>query len=211
MKRQSMYLPFFPLKLVAFPGEELNLHIFEPRYKELMKDAEEEGKTFGICTFLNQLSGYGTEVMLEKIHKKYEDGRLDVRIRGIRSYRILTFDNPAPGKLYSGGNVEYLKNNPIITDIKHHEFLFYLKEMLHLLNYPMEFDPEDVNSFTFSHKIGLKLEEELELLKMESESERTDYLIRHFKRMIPVMKAVENAKEKIKQNGHFKHLDPLNF
>jgi len=78
-------------------------------------------------------------------------------------------------------------------------------------DFKTEYDPKTVNSFTFSHKVGLKLEEELELLKLESEEERSIFLIKHFKRMIPVMKAIEQAKEKIKQNGHFKHLDPLNF
>ena len=206
-----MYLPFFPLKLVAFPGEELNLHIFEPRYQELLADVKENKTSFGICVFTNQLSGYGTEVMLEKINKRYDDGRLDIQTRGLRAFKILTFDNPMHGKLYSGGKVDFLKDDPKITDVQHHEFIFYLKEMLHLLNFEVEFDHLLVNSFTFAHKVGLRLEEELELLQMESESERTNFLINHFKRMIPVIKAVESAKEKIKLNGHHRYLDPLNF
>lgn len=206
-----MYLPFFPLKLVAFPGEELNLHVFEQRYQDLLEDVENHGISFGICVFTDQLSGYGTEVILEKVKKRYEDGRMDIQTRGVRVFKILSFDNPAEGKLYAGGNVSYLKDESVVTEVQHHEFIFYLREMLHLLNFEVEFDPLKVNSFTFAHKLGLRLEEELELLQMESESERTDFLIRHFKRMIPVIKAVESAKEKIKLNGHFKYLDPLSF
>lgn len=206
-----MYIPFFPLKLVAFPGEELNLHVFEPRYKELLADVENNGTTFGICVFTDKLSGYGTEVMLERIKKRYEDGRMDIQTRALKAFKILSIDNPVTGKLYSGGNVSFINNDPSITDVLHHEFIFYLKEMLHLLNYEVEFDPLMVSSFTFAHKVGLQLEEELELLQMDSESSRTDFLIRHFKRMIPVIKAVESAKEKIKLNGHFKYLDPLKF
>lgn len=206
-----MYLPFFPLKLVAFPGEELNLHIFEPRYRELLTDVEETGSNFGICVFTDKLSGFGTEVMLEKVNKRYEDGRMDIQTRGLRAFKIMNFDNPVIGKLYSGGEVSFLPNDPKITEVKHHEFIFYLKEMLYLLNFEVEFDPISINSYTFAHKVGLRLEEELELLQLESESDRADFLINHFKRMIPVIKAVESAKEKIKLNGHFKHLDPLNF
>jgi hypothetical protein len=206
-----MYLPLFPLKLVAFPGEELNLHIFEPRYRALLGDVENSGGSFGICVFTDKLSGFGTEVALEKVNKRYEDGRMDIVTRGLRAFKILNFDNPASGKLYAGGAVSFLKNDPRVTDVQHHEFIFYLKEMLHLLNFEVEFDPLLVNSFTFAHKIGLRLEEELELLQMESEGDRADFLIRHFKRMIPVIKAVESAKEKIKLNGHYKYLDPLNF
>ncbi len=206
-----MYLPFFPLKLVAFPGEELNLHIFEPRYKELLSDIEQSGGTFGICVYLDKLSSYGTEVALEKINKRYEDGRLDIRTRGLRRFKVLSFDNPVKGKQYAGGTVSFLNDDPKISEFLHHEYVFYLKEMLHLLNFQGEIDTQRVNSYTFTHKLGLKLEEELELLQLESESERTEFLIRHFKRMIPAIKAVEQAKEKIKLNGHFKHLDPLNF
>ena len=92
-----IYLPFFPLKLVAFPGEELNLHIFEPRYRQLLADAEQNGVTFGICTYINQLTGYGTEVRLEKIYKRYEDGRLDIKTRCLSAFQIQTFDNPGMG------------------------------------------------------------------------------------------------------------------
>jgi len=206
-----MYLPLFPLKLVAFPEEEVNLHIFEPRYRQLLGDVEKEGIHFGILTYTDQLTGFGTEVILEKVYKRYEDGRLDIKTRGLRSFRITSFDNPMEGKLYAGGEIQYLPVDMRISAALHHEYIFYLKEMLHLLHYSQEINPALLTSFTFAHKVGLSLEEELELLKMETEKERTEFLILHFKRMIPAIKAAENAKEKIKQNGHFKHMDPLNF
>lgn len=206
-----MYIPFFPLKLVAFPGEALNLHIFEPRYRQLLADVEQGHHSFGVCTFLNQLTGFGTELKLDQVYKRHEDGRLDVKTIGLRTFKILSFDNPMPGKLYSGGEIEYLPDNPVCTKAQQLEYVFYLKEILHLLQYQAEFDPMTVSSYTFAHKVGLKLEEELELLKLTSESERIEFLVKHFKRLIPVIKAIESAKEKIKLNGHFKHLDPLNF
>lgn len=206
-----MYIPFFPLKLVAFPGEALNLHIFEPRYRQLLADVEQGDLTFGVCTFLNQLTGFGTELKLDQVYKRHEDGRLDVKTIGLRTFKILSFDNPMPGKLYAGGEIEYLPDNPVCTKAQQLEYVFYLKEILHLLQYQAEFDPMTVSSYTFAHKVGLKLEEELELLKLTSESERIEFLVKHFKRLIPVIKAIESAKEKIKLNGHFKHLDPLNF
>lgn len=206
-----MYLPFFPLKLVAFPGEELNLHIFEARYRQLISDIESEGGSFGICTFLDQLTGFGTEMELIGVHKRYFDGRLDIRTLGKRIFKLESFENPMPGKLYAGGRVSFLSNREGVTPSLKHEYVFYLKEILYLLNYPQEISTEEVNSYSFSHKIGLSIEEELELIKLESEAERVAFLTQYFKRMIPALKAAEEAKEKIKQNGHFKHLDPLNF
>lgn len=67
-------LPLFPLKLVAFPGEQLNLHIFEPRYKQLIKDIETSKGTFGIAVYLDKLMPFGTEVELEEVSKVYDDG-----------------------------------------------------------------------------------------------------------------------------------------
>ncbi len=206
-----MYLPFFPLQLVAFPGEALNLHIFEPRYRQLLADVEVGDLLFGICTYTDELSGFGTAVRLEDITTRYEDGRLDIKTRGVQAFKILSFDNPMPGKPYAGGEITYLTSDPRVGSALQYEFIFYLKEILFLLDYETAVDPETVSSYTFAHKVGLSLEEELALVQLESEEERIIYLIQHFKRMIPTMKAIQQAKEKIKLNGHFKHLDPLNF
>jgi ATP-dependent Lon protease len=46
-------LPLFPLNLVVFPHEKLNLHIFEPRYRQLVRDCLEQNLTFGIPPFLD--------------------------------------------------------------------------------------------------------------------------------------------------------------
>lgn len=206
-----MYLPFFPLQLVAFPGEALNLHIFEPRYRQLVADVEANDLSFGICIYTDELSGYGTSVRLEDVTTRYEDGRMDIKTRGLRAFKIISFDNPMPGKPYAGGEIAYLPTDPSIGSALQHEFVFYLKEVLFLLDYPNEVDLETVTSFSYAHKVGLSLEEELALVQLVSEEERASYLIQHFKRMIPTMKAIQQAKEKIKLNGHFKHLDPLNF
>ncbi len=206
-----MKLPLFPLKLVAFPGEELNLHIFEPRYRQLIADVEKENITFGILVYSDHLMEYGTEVSLKEIHHRYEDGRLDIKTVGGKVFKMIDFENPMDGKLYAGGEIEFLENDYTVTNVQHLEFLFYLKEVLYLLKFPTDPDPETTTSFTYAHKVGLKLEEELALLKMTTESERQAFLISHFKRIIPAIKAIEKAKEKIKQNGHFKHLDPLSF
>ncbi|MEN2284265.1 LON peptidase substrate-binding domain-containing protein [Algoriphagus sp. SE2] len=206
-----MKIPFFPLKLVAFPGEELNLHIFEPRYKQLIQDVEASGMTFGICVYNEKLTGFGTEVRLDAVHKRYEDGTVDIRTKGVRVFEIKNFENPLEGKLYAGGEVELLEDDLTLSNVMHFEFLLHLKEMLYLLGHRVEVIPDETTSFTYAHKIGLKFEEEIELLRMPSETLRVEFLINYFKRMIPAIKAIEKAKEKIRQNGHFKHLDPLDF
>ena len=84
------FLPVFPLSLVAFPGERLNLHIFEPRYKQLIQDCQDEGKTFGIPAYIDDhLNEFGTEMELTSIEKVYEDGSMDIKTRGVQVFRVL--------------------------------------------------------------------------------------------------------------------------
>ena len=72
-----MFLPIFPLKLVVYPNEKTNLHVFEERYKELVNDCEKNGSAFGIPVFMNgKVHAYGCELKIEAIKKRYEDGKL---------------------------------------------------------------------------------------------------------------------------------------
>lgn len=211
LQNMEGYIPLFPLKLVAFPDEPINLHIFEPRYKQLINDVMETGDTFGIAVYIDSLMPFGTVVRLVEVSKLYEDGRMDIKTRALGVFEILSFDNPMPGKLYASGKVEFRENNPKVPEAVYREFLFYLKELLRLLNHPVELVPFAVNSFSFAHKIGLTLLEEYELLSLEKENDRIAYLLRHLMKVIPVMREMEAAKKKIQLNGHFKNLDPLDF
>jgi hypothetical protein len=205
------YLPLFPLKLVAFPGEYLNLHIFEPRYRQLINDVKNNQKVFGIGVFIDKLMAFGTEVELIEIAKEYDDGRMDIKTQGKRVFEILSFDNPMEKKLYAGGNVLFYENDPRVSEVQYKEYIFYLKELFRLMNYNVNLNQIVLNSFTYAHKIGLKVEEEYDLLLMDKESERISYLIKHLMKIIPVMREIELAKKRIQMNGHFKNLDPLNF
>ena len=205
------YLPLFPLKLVAFPGEQLNLHIFEPRYKQLIEDITATKGTFGIAVYLDKLMPFGAEVELEDVSKVYEDGRMDIKTRGKRIFEMLSFENPMKDKLYAGGNVVFYENDPRVGESQYAEFIFYLKELFRLMEYQAEIVPLQINSFTFAHKLGLNLTEEYELLQMTKESDRIKFLIGHMLKVIPVLRDIEIAKKKIQMNGHFKNLEPLDF
>ena len=206
------FLPLFPLALVAYPTENLNLHIFEPRYRQLITECIEEKKTFGIPTFIgNKLPGYGTEMEVVRLAKLHEDGRMDIKTRGIRVFRILTLQNPVAGKLYSGGEVDFFEEQDLPQGAIP-ELLFQLDRLYTLLQTKVDFNP-DVAPFSYqiAHKIGLSQEEEYHLLTIRSEAERQQYILRHLNKVLPVMSEMERTKERIRMNGHFKNLDPLNF
>jgi hypothetical protein len=206
------FLPFFPLNLVAYPTENLNLHIFEPRYRQLINECLEEQKTFGIPAFINnKLPGYGTEMQIVSLSKSYEDGRMDIKTKGLKVFRMLNFQNPVPNKLYAGGRITYVEDTDTPDGVIS-ELLLQLDRLHHILQTKVDFDTQ-VQQFSYQigHKVGLSQEAEYHLLTIDSETERQRYILRHLNKVVPVMSEMERTKERIKLNGHFKNLDPLNF
>ena len=205
-------LGLFPLNLVAFPGEHLKLHIFEPRYKQLINDCLESNTTFGIPSYVFNKTEYGTEVKIDEVTKTYKDGRIDIKIIGISTIKVLEFQNPWNDKLYAGG---LIKRQPY-DDREDKELKTRLIDLVHELFLWLKIEEKiTVNRSTslheIIHKIGLKPEEEYEILKMQLEKERQRYVISHLKNIIPVLERAEKAKERVLMNGHFKHLDILKF
>ena len=205
-------LPLFPLQLVVYPGERLPLHIFEKRYQQLITDCEEGGMSFGIPTYINKRIEYGTEVTLEKVVKRYPGGESDVICVGKRIFRVTEFYQQYPGKLYAGGEVEFLDDNDGSAKDLQEELLKNIA-ILYVeltIDNPPVFDIPFV-SYQVAHKVGLALHQEYHMLKLRSELERLNYLIGHLKITIPVVREMNRAKEVIKMNGHFKNFDPLDF
>ena len=210
----TKYLPMFPLNIVVFPNEKLNLHIFEPRYKQLVLDCVENEKTFGIPTYIQGGVGvYGTEVEILSIEKKYDNGEMDIRTKGLHIFKIRNFDKMAPGRLYAGGEVEMLQNGTeedIVTKVKIRELLEQLYETLGLGNLYLEL-PEDFTSYDIGHQLGLNLEQEYALLQLASEADRQELILLHLQHIMPLLLETEKLKERVRLNGHFKNLTPPNF
>jgi ATP-dependent protease La (LON) substrate-binding domain len=207
------YLPLFPLNLVAYPGEKLNLHVFEPRYVELINDCMDLDRRFGVPTYLNErIPGYGTEVEVMEISHRYDDGRMDIKTRGIRTFRITDFVNPAPGKLYAHGEIYFYEEDPaygmVIQDL-----IDLVHRLYRILDAPTKLDPHTPQplSYQIGHGIGLSLEGEYELLTIQGETERQLFLLSHLREVLPVVENMERSKERIRLNGHFKELNPLDW
>ena len=209
------FIPIFPLGIVVFPGEELNLHIFEPRYKQLIKECYEQKKPFGIPTVLNnKLQDMGMLVEVTDIVQEYENGEMDINTQGVKVFRTLEVIKKVPEKLYSGAIVNYPHNrmddgNPklMLTIING------VKEVHRLLNISKDFiKPEDkLTSYDVAHHAGLSVEEEYELLGLLRELQRQEYLKRHLQKVLPMLMEMEQLKKKVKLNGHFRNLSPLDL
>lgn len=103
-------IPIFPLGLVLLPQMSLPLHIFEERYKLMIRTCREQGKEFGIVYFNGkQFENIGCSARIEKILKRYDDGRLDIITRGANRFVIKELLDEKP---YLQAKIDYFDDQP---------------------------------------------------------------------------------------------------
>lgn len=209
------FIPIFPLGIVVYPGEKLHLHIFEPRYKQLINECKANHKPFGIPTVINnRMNEMGTLVELKDIVQTYGNGEMDIRTEGRSVFRILEVIKSVPDKLYTGAIVNYPEND---EDAGNRELMQRVvkgvKELHRLLNISKDFKKpeEELRAYDVAHHAGLSLEEEYELLGLLKEIQRQEYLKRHLHKVIPMLVEMEQLKEKVKLNGHFRNLSSFDL
>jgi uncharacterized protein len=209
------FIPIFPLGIVVYPGEIVNLHIFEPRYKQLVNECHTEGKPFGIPTVIdNKLNEMGTLVKITELVKVYDSGEMDIRTQGLRVFRVLEMIKSVPDKLFSGAIVNYPDNieGPGKRQLML-KVINAIRELHRLLNITKDFHKpdEELASYDVAHHAGLSLEQEYEMLGLLREEQRQEYLKRHLGKVLPVIAEMETLKDKVKLNGHFKNLSSFKF
>lgn len=208
------FIPIFPLGIVVYPGEKLNLHIFEPRYKQLINECFQNKKPFGIPAVIdNKVQENGTLVIVTELSKVYDNGEMDIKTQGERVFRMLEVIKDVPEKLYSGAIVNYPDNSERGDIELMRKVLNGIRELHKLLNVSKDFKKPDeqLNCYEVAHHVGLTLQEEYEFLGLMDELQRQEYLKRHLTKVLPLVAEMEGLKEKIKQNGHFKNLGGFQF
>ena len=208
------FIPIFPLAIVVYPGENLNLHIFEPRYKQLISECHTGNKAFGIPAVIrNKVAEMGTLVKVDEVVKTYDKGEMDIRVTGLQVFRILEPISQIPDKLYSGAIVTYPEQDEKGNHELMQKVLRGMKELHRMLSITKSFPKaeEELNSYDLAHHAGLSLEEEYELLELPLELQRQEYLRRHLRKVLPVVAEMESLREKIKLNGHFRNISGFDF
>ncbi|MCA6462342.1 MAG: LON peptidase substrate-binding domain-containing protein [Chitinophagaceae bacterium] len=203
------FIPLFPLGIVVYPREWLNLHIFEPRYRQLIRECKEENKAFGIPPVIaNRVQETGSIVEIKEVVTEYDDGRMDIRVQGIRIFRMLEVVKTIPDKLYSGAIVHYPDNRMTSNSVLLTGVLAAIRELHRRLNVTKKFrlPDEQLCSYDLAHHAGLSLEQEYELLELVDEWQRLEYLRRHLQSALPMIAEMDSLRERINLNGHFREL-----
>ena len=134
MDQQIAILPFFPLSVFLFPGEDIPLRIFEPRYKQLIDEARTLGITFAIPFVIEQdIQEFGCEVRLKDVVAEKEGGHMVIVVESLAIVEISSYNKQLEGKLYAGGNVRRIPcDDPVIS-----------RELMELISsYKEQFDQE---------------------------------------------------------------------
>ena len=103
-----VHIPMFPLSILPIPGELVPLHIFEPRYKQLLHDLEVDDIRFGIyfTSDINE-ARIGSLMRLESVIKRYPSGECDIIVRCEDVLDLDKLLRTFESKMYPGGDVTF--------------------------------------------------------------------------------------------------------
>ena len=170
-------IPLFPISISILPKEFVPLHIFEARYRSMVSDALKNDTQFGIIYKENeQIKNIGCSVFIEKVYKKYQDGKYDILIRGKKRFKILNLFKE--GSLWFG-EVEFLNEN--YNEIDKKKFSTIIDKYIKLLlMFDIEHDIQNEMmkkvSFDFTKNILIPNNIKQEFLELEDESERIIFI-----------------------------------
>ena len=195
-------LPLFPLDVVLFPGTPLPLHVFEPRYKELISECLEQKKTFGIVRAEEEgLADVGCTAEIVAVTKTYPDGRMDIVTEGRERFEVLEVDEQ---RSYLRGDVVYFQDdaeNPSSQQIEHAIELH--REILTMGGAQQSLPAsEDKISFYLAGSLPLDVDFKQALLEMRSEAERIEAVITAFEAILPKLRRAVQSRQKAGGNGH---------
>lgn len=203
-------LPLFPLGVVLYPRERLPLHIFEPRYKEMIRHCLDTEQLFGIVLFDDgKIAEVGCLASIYRVVNEYSDGRMDIIVQGEDRFRIHQIHQHR-SYLTADGERIVEPNEPILRDLKERAITQHMKllELAGRTVRPSLYQDVAEVSFVLAHNAGLTLKQKQRVLELDTENARIAFLVDHFENLIPLVEQQEDVKRKIQSNGHFRDFPP---
>jgi Lon protease-like protein len=166
----TVKIPMFPLSIFPLPGELVPLHIFEPRYRQLLQDAESRDIAFGL--YLNHTANtekLGSLVRLESVIKRYPSGESDIIVKCCDLFTMTTLFRTYSDKLYPGGEVTYW--NADLAKGVDEKLALEFTEYLQLLKITQTALP--ITSFGIANELNLTIEDRLKFVTLDDEKQDT--------------------------------------
>jgi Lon protease-like protein len=200
----SSLLPLFPLDMVLLPGASLPLHIFEPRYREMISECLAQSQPFGVVRSKEGgLAEIGCTAAILEVTKKYDDGRMDIATEGRRRFEVMQLNQE---RSFLRAEVFYLEDEPgpappeqVAHALKLHGEIMSLAGAEP--EAATEIDEKQL-SFHLAGSLPLDLDFKQSLLGMHSEKERLPAVIATFEAILPALRRTMHVRRKAGGNGH---------
>jgi Lon protease-like protein len=195
-------LPLFPLEIVVFPGAPLPLHIFEPRYKEMIGECLSQERPFGMVRAKESaLAAIGCSARILTVIKKYDDGRLDIAAEGAQRFEIIQVNQE---RSFLQAEVAFLEDEPSVVSKAAAETVIQLHEQLFaVMGQSVEVDPDAAYlSYRLAQDLPVDLDFKQTLLEMKSEAERVEVLTEYYRATIPKVENSLRVRQLASGNGH---------
>ncbi len=200
----SILLPLFPLDLVLFPGNPLPLHIFEPRYREMIAECVERSKPFGVVRAKDEgIAETGCTAEIVSVSKKYEDGRMDIITQGRERFEVVQVNQV---RSFLQAEVIYLRDEAGGATAEEKAQAMRLHGEIMALAGARPVDSTEIQehqlSFHLAGSLPLDLDFKQTLLEMKSEGERVHAVILFLESILPNLRRTVHVRQKAGGNGH---------
>lgn len=195
-------LPLFPLEIVVFPGAPLPLHIFEPRYKEMIGECLSQNRAFGMVRAKeNAVSAIGCSATILEVIKKYDDGRMDIAAEGAQRFEIIQVNQE---RSFLQAEVAFFEDEPSVVSKSAADSVVQLHEQLFaVLGRTVEVERDAAYlSFRLAQDLPVDLDFKQTLLEMKSEAERVEILTEYYRATIPKIENSLRVRQRASGNGH---------
>jgi Lon protease-like protein len=199
-----MKIPLFPLELVLFPGMPLPLHIFEPRYREMIAECIAGNAPFGVVRAQRDgLSIIGCTAQVIRVLHGYPDGRSDILTQGVDRFEIEQLDN---SRNFLQAEVDVLPDTGAAAERSARERCVALHfEAMHLLGAAesgRQLNLDAPVAYLLAAAMPADLNFQQALLAMRSDAERTETLLAYYREILPKLRSGAKASQRASTNGH---------
>jgi len=196
-------LPLFPLDVVLFPGTPLPLHIFEPRYKEMIGECLNQKQLFGVIRAQeSSLADVGCTAEILAVTKTYDDCRMDILAQGRQRFELLEVNQERP---FLRGEILYVEDEPEKPTAEERARAIELHRQILALASAQQDIPEVEDSplsYQLAGSLPLDLDFKQNLLGLRSEARRIQIVIEYFEGILPNLRRAVQIRHKAGGNGH---------
>jgi Lon protease-like protein len=204
MGQEIERFPLFPLGLVLLPGELVPLHIFEPRYKQMIGECLDEEREFGILWLADdELKEIGCAARIARVLERFDDGRLNILVEGTAPFRM---ERKIGDLAYPAGDVVLLDDDPDTDD----EALERARTTYaDLVEEVTESRPEpetlsELGAYGMAATVDISPAAKQALLELRSEPARLEQLEGLFAEALRRIRTATRVAEQASGNGHLK-------